>query len=35
MINTAISELQDALGASRVEIIPQAIDKTGRKNLEV
>jgi GAF domain-containing protein len=35
MIETAINELREALGASRVEIIPQSVDNTGKRNSEV
>lgn len=35
MIETAVNELKNALGASRIEIIPQKTDAAGRKDSEV
>jgi GAF domain-containing protein len=35
MIETAVNELRNALGASRVEIIPQKKDQAGRKDRKV
>jgi GAF domain-containing protein len=35
MIETAVNELRNALGASRVEIIPQKKDQAGRKDTKV
>ena len=35
MIDTAISELQNALGASRVELVPQKMNDTNAKDVKV
>jgi GAF domain-containing protein len=35
MIETAVNELRNALGASRVEIIPQTTEDSGRKDMKV